>query len=635
MDFFSRQERSRRVTRYLLVLFCLAFLGVGLAAALAVAIVLNFLPDPGTPILSTTLAQPGIGTLRPLLAVMFGTILVMVLASLYRAASLSQGGGQVARMLGATAIASDTREPLHRRLVNVVEEMAIASGLPVPEVYVLEQEPAINAFAAGLSHSDAAVAVTQGALERLDRAELQGVIAHEFSHILNGDMRLNQKLVGYSFGILMLSLLGRWLLRASRLGYRSRNRGMSVGLILGLALTVIGAIGILFGRLIKAAVSRQREMLADASAVQFTREPSALAGALKKIGGYTTHLSTVDSEEVAHMLFGQGARSFRGLFATHPPIEERIKALEPSFDAARYAAEARGVGSATDSEAVRGLAAAAATNDAVLESTGKLEPAAVGATLRSAIPEELYAAAHSRESCWLLVLAMTLSPSPDVAERQQALLRQRLGTDRARRSAELHRELQQSDRRLRLPLLELAIPALRQRPDEQVHFLFDLLNELLVIDPEYRLFDFVLPRILDAYLRGRAGTHLASADKRGRISAANAINDLLACVAVLGPDDRAAAAKAYLAGLKAIRARRPLAPMHNLEARDGDFGLEMLDAAIDRLAKLAPRIKREVLRAVLVTIRHDETIEVEEIELFRAIAAALDCPVPPIAAAAA
>ena len=233
---------------------------------------------------------------------------------------------------GGTAIHGDDPDPLHQRLVNVVEEMAIASGLPVPEIFVLEHEAGINAFAAGLTHNDAAIAVTRGSLERLDRAELQGVVAHEFSHILNGDMRLNQRLIGFSFGILVLWLMGRWLLRSMRFAGRSRNKGASAAVLIGIALSVIGGIGVFFSRLIKAAVARHRERLADASAVQFTRDTTGLAGALKKIGGFTAHLSSVETEEVAHMLFGRGRPSYRGFFATHPPLVDRIRALEPSFD---------------------------------------------------------------------------------------------------------------------------------------------------------------------------------------------------------------------------------------------------------------------------------------------------------------
>ncbi|MGD8323007.1 MAG: M48 family metallopeptidase, partial [Gammaproteobacteria bacterium] len=331
MDFFARQEQSRRTTRYLVLLFALAFLSVALATAIVVAALFQFLPAFDQPLLSTTIGDGTRSVLIPFLATIGIVLLLMVIASAGRSATLSRGGASVARMLGGTEIHGDSKDPLHRRLVNVVEEMSIAAGVPVPDIFVLESESGINAFAAGLEHSDAAVAVTRGALERLNRAELQGVIAHEFSHILNGDMRINQRLIGFSFGILVLALAGRWMLRSMRFTRRSRSDKGSIALILGIALAVIGSIGVFFSRLIKAAVSRQREMLADASAVQFTREPDGLAGALKKIGGYSSDFTAAEAEEVAHMLFGRGSRAFRGWFATHPPILDRIRALDPSF----------------------------------------------------------------------------------------------------------------------------------------------------------------------------------------------------------------------------------------------------------------------------------------------------------------
>ncbi|MEE9571068.1 MAG: M48 family metallopeptidase, partial [Gammaproteobacteria bacterium] len=330
MDFFTQQERSRRATRVLVVMFLLAVTLIVLAVTLVVAVVVRLYTDPYGPQsvidgTSFTVWLMDNGTLLAGVAAL--TALFIALASLYRTATLSRGGAQVARMLGATEVTGEGSDPLRRRLLNVVEEMSIASGVPVPDIFVLEEEQGINAFAAGLTPADAAVAVTRGALEKLNRAELQGVIAHEFSHILNGDMRLNQRLMGLSFGILILALIGRWLLHSMRFTRRSRsNGGLAAAAGVGLAFMLIGYIGLFFGRLIKAGVSRQREMLADASALQFTRDSTGLAGALKKIGGYTGRLSSQNSEEIAHMLFSRGSRAFRGWFATHPPLDERIQA---------------------------------------------------------------------------------------------------------------------------------------------------------------------------------------------------------------------------------------------------------------------------------------------------------------------
>jgi Zn-dependent protease with chaperone function len=264
------------------------------------------------------------------------------LASLWRLNGLRSGGGAVAVALGGERVTGLERNPLKRRLHNVVEEMAIAAGLPVPQVYVLENEPGINAFAAGLQPADAAVAVTRGALERLSREELQGVVGHEFSHVLNGDMRLNARLMGYTFGLVAVSMLGRMMLRGGawgggrvRGGTRSGGGGGAAAALLaaGLAIVVLGSIGVLAGRILQAAVSRQREALADASAVQFTRNPAGLANALKRIAAspLSSTVRSVRREEIGHMLFASGRRSLAGLLATHPPVADRIRALDPSW----------------------------------------------------------------------------------------------------------------------------------------------------------------------------------------------------------------------------------------------------------------------------------------------------------------
>ena len=260
-----------------------------------------------------------------------GTLAVIALGSGFKTLELAQGGSSVATMLGGRLVAPTTTDPDERKLRNVVEEMAIAAGVPVPQVYLLPEEQGINAFAAGHSTSDAVVAVTAGAVRLLTRDELQGVIGHEFSHILNGDMRLNLRLMGIVFGILCLAVIGRVLLYTRSRSSKDKNPLP----LLGLALIVIGWIGVFFGRLIQAAVSRQREFLADASSVQFTRNPAGLAARSRKIGGlsFGSKLEAAHAEEASHMFFGNGmSESFFHLMETHPPLAERIRAIDPSFD---------------------------------------------------------------------------------------------------------------------------------------------------------------------------------------------------------------------------------------------------------------------------------------------------------------
>ena len=520
MDFFARQEQSRRTSRTLVGAFLLAFIVVALATTAVVAAGLRLYTENNSLFLGTENWRQwldGHGGL--VLSVALGTFGLMVVASLSRAATLARGGGHVARMLGGTRVTGEGSDPLERRLVNVVEEMALASGLPVPEVYVLQQEAGINAFAAGLSPADAAIAVTRGALEHLERAELQGVIAHEVSHILNGDMRLNQQLIGLSFGILVLSLVGRWLLRSARYtggGRRGRNNGgVAAALAIGVALVVIGGIGVLLSRLIKAGVSRQRERLADASAVQFTREPEGLAGALKKIGGYSARIVSVDTEEVAHMLFERGTRSLGGWFATHPPLLERIRALDPGFDPRDLPAPSplpadRRVDTVAGRVGgrARPAAAAAAPTASPLERAGEIA-APAGRALREAVPDEVYHATRSHDSSLLVAVALALSSDEPTRRQQLAIVERQLGATRADLARRLFDEIAPSAE-LRLPVLELALPTLRQRPREQLAYLSELLVRVQELEKTPRLFDFVLVRVLKTYLNDLPGTARAA-----------------------------------------------------------------------------------------------------------------------------
>jgi Zn-dependent protease with chaperone function len=652
VNFFARQEQSRRTSRALVVAFFLAFVVVALATTIAAAAALRLYTENNALFLGTeTWRQWVDGHGGLVLGVALGTFGLMVIASLYRAATLARGGGQVAQMLGGTRITGEGSDPLERRLVNVVEEMALASGVPVPEVYVLDQEAGINAFAAGLTPANAAIAVTRGALEHLERAELQGVIAHEFSHILNGDMRLNQQLIGLSFGILVLSLAGRWLLRSVRYaggGRRGRNSGgIAAALGIGFALVVIGGIGVLLSRFIKAGVSRQRERLADASAVQFTREPEGLAGALKKIGGYSARIESVDTEEVAHMLFERGTRPLAGWFATHPPLLERIRALEPNFDprdlpapsrrplaarpaetlhgasAAGLVAPARMAGVSQMQEQFASAAAAVASAASPLERAGEIA-APAGRALRESVPDEVYHATRSRDSSLLLVAALALSADEPTRRKQLALVERQLGATRAELTERLFAELAPSAAELRLPVLELALPTLRQRPREQVAYLGELLTRIQELEPTPRLFDFVLMRVLKTYLQDPR----SAAPAAKRYDARSAVRSLLANVAAFGHEHAAAARAAYDAGLAALGWRgEPGDPKFEPPAAARD--LAGLDAALAALAPIRPRDKERVLRGVHAAIRADTVTGVEERELFRLIAIVLDCPLPP------
>ncbi|MFN9027343.1 MAG: M48 family metallopeptidase, partial [Akkermansiaceae bacterium] len=338
MNFFEAQERARKSSRLLVLWFALAVIGVILVIYVCATIALQMSsPDQHSIYVATEVSQLGLWNPELLL---WTTVLVggvIFIGSLTKLSQLSGGGKVVAENLGGRLVEPDTRNHYERRLLNVVEEMAIASGVPIPEVWIMDEEPGINAFAAGTDPANAVIGVTRGTLERLNRSELQGVIAHEFSHILNGDMKLNIRLMGWIFGLVMVSVIGRFLLESLRHFRGSRNSKNGGGLIIailaaGLVLWLVGSVGVLFARMIQAAISRQREFLADASAVQFTRLPDGISGALKKIGGFAEHghIIAPAAAEARHMFFA--GSSLSSLMATHPPLSQRIKAIDPSWN---------------------------------------------------------------------------------------------------------------------------------------------------------------------------------------------------------------------------------------------------------------------------------------------------------------
>jgi Zn-dependent protease with chaperone function len=325
MDFFANQDKARKHTKVLVVYFVIAVACIIASVYLASLLIFygtQYQQQPGNPTPELVLWDPKI-----FLYATLGTLGVVIIGSLYKTVELAKGGSAVAESLGGRLISPSPTNPDERKLWNVIEEMAIASGVPVPKIYVLDEDEGINAFAAGHAPVDAAIGVTHGCMTLLNRDELQGVIGHEFSHLLNGDMRLNLRLMGVIFGILCLAVIGRVLL------YSRSRRDKNPLMLLGLALIIIGAIGTFFGRLIQAAISRQRESLADASSVQFTRNPAGLSGALQKIGGVGSLIESPHAGEANHIFFSDGlGKPFFQMMDTHPPLAERIRAIDPSWD---------------------------------------------------------------------------------------------------------------------------------------------------------------------------------------------------------------------------------------------------------------------------------------------------------------
>lgn len=649
MNFFAAQDRARRTTRRLVVAYIAATLAIVAAVTALVGIALYNFTAAGfdyTTSLGVTRGAFIVDQLTTLIATAVITTLFILGATLYRTAALSAGGGRVATDMGGTLIPADVQDPLRRRLRNVVEEMAIASGVPVPEIYVLEEESGINAFAAGFTPSDAAVAVTRGTLELLDRDELQGVIAHEFSHILNGDMRLNIRLIGILFGIMVLGLIGRLIIRG---GYHRsivssrRDRGSPVTLVIGLGLVIIGGIGVFFARIIKAAVSRQREHLADASAVQFTRQASGIANALKKIGGYSagSRIRSKDPEEISHMLFGEGGR-YISLFATHPPLVKRIQALDPSFkesDFPRVDPRERGASiraEAGQSDFAAGVTAALAGGgaaflpDSIVDTVGQPDSEHIqyAQHLRQSVPESLYAAAHSSEFAYLLTIALVLNRNGASLDRQLSLVREQLGTDRAQLVKKYYEYLAQTGAEYRLPLLSIAFPALKLRPSQQLAYLVSLATRIIEVDGEVDFYEYCFYRILMSNLGQAIDPSGRRSPVRARRKALQpAAISLLRVLASYGHDSEASSRSAFDAGLAALG---PWARKYDYETDPDGYTVTALDRSLDVLLGLNSKGKESLLQAISATAGHDATLSVGEAELIRAVCATLDYPLPPI-----
>ncbi|MEO0365253.1 MAG: M48 family metallopeptidase [Pseudomonadota bacterium] len=625
MNFFEAQDRSRRNTRWLVGMFGIATVLIVIATTLVIEL--------GIAAASQNVAGYSIDPLRTLTIGAVVTIAIL-LASAFRIAQLGSGGTLIAQEMGGTLVSGNTTDLQRRRLLNVVEEMAIASGVPVPQVFVLEHEAGINAFAAGFTTADAAVAVTRGTLESLNRAELQGVIAHEFSHILNGDMRLNLRLVGVLFGIIVLGQIGRLMMHSSRGATRSRNSRQNGNpvIFIGIALAIIGAIGVVMARLIRAGVSRQREYLADASAVQFTRQTEGIAGALAKIGGASagSRLTVTDGEQISHMLFANGVRrSWFAAFASHPPLESRIRALDPAL--AQRLQNADGTNAPMRVETIDGVSGFAAYGgqqaidpEALAKRIGRPDDQdiAIAVGLREALPASIEDAAHSPEWAFYLALALATTSDDEERRRQLHLLQPQVGQKRLARVSEYADAIHELGPQFRLPIVELCFPALKERPRGQIRFLLELIDSVIATSPTQTLSQYALRQLLEFSLDASMNPTHASRRTRhfGQKTVRQSAVDLVKIVAANGKTAADSVEAATRSGLQALGHTQAGA------ARS----LEDSKVVLRDLQGLIGRDLHRLLHALLKTIAHDGVVTLEEAELMRLICAALDCPLPPV-----
>ena len=632
MDFFAQQARVRGSSRRLVVLFVLAVVAIVAAIDAVVWLTMGHHAADGEPVASNL----------PLLFASSAAVIAGIgLSSLFRIMSLSGGGKAVAESVGAVPVPPDTRDPQLRRLRNVIEEVAIAAGVPVPDIYLMADEAGINAFAAGYSASDAAVCVTRGCLDRLSRDELQGVIAHEFSHVLNGDMRLNIRLMGLLFGILVLAIVGR---RVIWFGGSGNRRGGGQVWLIGLALMVVGYIGYFFGRLIQAAVARSRESLADASAVQFTRQTDGIAGALKKIAIFAegSTLQVANKQEVAHMLFGE-AGTFNALFATHPPLLQRIRALEPGFreeELARLAASlehptttAPATPIADKPAATQGVVPGMAmpsvlpavlAGGAVVGGTASAPRFQRAASVRQAMPSALTGAVQQPESALAVMLALAMSTEAALQPAQRRIAADAFGDDVLQTVQAFNGEVAQLPPIARLPLASLAFPALKQLPEGRQQTLLVALDALVKADGRVDLNEYCLARLLRLQLKEASQPRRAPVDGLKKLPACRD-SLILVCTIIAsgGCSDEASARRAWLVAMQQAFPREAIEWAPPPAAWQAPF-----ERALDDLDGLLPVAKELVIQSLVGAIQADGVVSVEEAELLRVICASLHCPLP-------
>jgi Zn-dependent protease with chaperone function len=566
------------------------------------------------------------------------TLLVIVIGSIAKFRELSRGGVTVATMLGGRPLNPHSTNLDERKASHVVEEMAIASGVPVPEVYILDKEDGINAFVAGHSPSDAVIGITRGSLKFLTRDELQGIVAHEFSHILNGDMRFNLRLIGLVNGILCIALLGRIMMRSSAESSDDNARGRLALVLLGLALFVIGYIGFFFAKLIKSAVSRQRELLADAFAVQLTRNPDGVVGALIKIGGLWqgSQLRAANADEASHMYFGNGlAQAWSWLMSTHPPLTERIRAIDPTFNGRfpRVDSVAPGIEPElkwpAELTTLSGRPPFVRPNEVLAHAgapkAGHLNSATA---LMNSLPANLAEAAHEPPGAAAIVYGLLVSRDEAVRREQVRIISDKSDLAICQETFKLIADVQGLETRAKLPLLDLVLPALRRLSPAQYAQFKRTLEELIEADRAIDLFEYTLQKIMRRHLQpyfDKTTKPVVQYYVLRPVAPECAV--LLSALAHLGHEEPSQAQAAFRQGARQLG-------ITGIDFRlldSGECNLAQVDAALDRLNEITPLLKRKVLFACAHTVAADERIQEEEAELLRAIADALACPIPPFA----
>lgn len=650
MNFFEHQAVARRNTRLLVVLFGVAVISLLLLSGLLVAAFTG-----GMSAMNEESAGGGEFLFHwdIIVAVMGMTLSAISLAVVFKWYKLKGGGKVVAESLGGRRLSPDSTDPTERKVLNVVEEMAIAANMPVPPVYLMENERGINAFAAGYSPRDAVIGVTRGCVENLTRDQLQGVIAHEIAHILNGDMRMNIRIIAILNGILFISHAGYLLLRAGMFSRRNEKNPLP---FIGIGLLIIGAIGVLFGNIIKAAVSRQREYLADASAVQFTRNPDGIGGALEQIGalssgdGAGSKVESKNADEASHLFFGQAISKAVSLFATHPPLAKRIKRVRPNWDgkfrsnpkdqlAAEIAAEdklsdkermaqrmavlgsaAAGMGAGTvggiSANLPEGMAENAAGNN-YAEGAQTLANTVVAAAV---IDDAMRTEVRQQAGAQALVFAMALSADNEIRTKQLNIISAEHNSELQQRAAADYEKISELPLEQRLPLIELSVPALKSLAKDDAYQVLATLDKLVAVDNQVSLYEWCLVQMLQRYVRAEFEPN-KRVGKVGLRKQSDA-EFTLSVLAWYGHENDSDAESAFAAAAQGFS--KKLKPY-----RQQPFNFVELSDCLDRIDQWSVQEKEQIVNAWLTCAKHDGDINIIEQKLLTTLSACIGEPLPP------
>ena len=619
MDFFEAQDEARKKTKWLVLWFVLAVIGVVVAIDLLVIALVDEGPNQIYIVITASVLTGGI----------------MLAASGYKTTQLSAGGSVVAEDLGGRLVMPGSADFEEKRLLNIVSEMALASGMPVPQVYLLDHEEGINAFAAGTEPSNAVIGVTRGCLQRLSREELSGVIAHEFSHIINGDMRLNMRLMGLVFGLVVISIIGRGMVQLLRFQGGSSRRNnkeggnvMLVLFLLGLGLLVIGGLGSFFGRLIQAAVSRQREFLADASSVQFTRNPDGIVGALKKIGGSEigSKIKTPKAVEASHMFFSNGGM-FNFFLMTHPPLDVRIRAVQKNWDGKFESSEIKPITADRNTkneerdgplDALPGAVVLGAVSGI---GQGERRRISTGQQLHQGISQRWREAIHDREEAQAVIFGLLLNKDEKFLSKEVSFLEEEAGGEAKELALKWQAEARGLHSARKIALVEMALPTLRSLSPLEYERFRDIMRWLIASDGQVELFEFMIQRVIErhlgSYFERKAFRNIAYHQFDRLLPEANI---LVSTVSEIGAGCADDAEAAYLEATSDWKDRLD---------RKGVSSHDELDEALDKFSQASPLVKRQILVACVTAAARDGKLSSREAELLRTIADSIGCPLPP------